>query len=122
MAEATGKPGVRAGAIGQQDGSVLWRVWAPLASRMTLVLIDEENRSEIPMDREPRGFHCVLQHGVNDGQRYRYRFDDGHDLADPCFALAARGRLRSIRSGFSRSLSMDRHELERRQAGRSGVL
>ncbi len=85
LAEAMAESPVRrAGAIGFDDGFVEWRVWAPAARQVTLVLLDGEQRVEIPMARGLRGYHRVVQQGVELGQRYRYRLDGGRELADPC--------------------------------------
>jgi maltooligosyltrehalose trehalohydrolase len=74
----------RAGAFADADGSVRWRVWAPFVSHMTLVLIDGNERREIAMNAEERGYHVAAEHGVLEGQRYAYRRDDGPERPDPC--------------------------------------
>ena len=74
----------RCGAMAQADKSVHWRVWAPKASQVELVLIDGERRRICPMEKEERGH---FQHGeanVADGQRYAYRLDGGSERPDPC--------------------------------------
>ena len=74
----------RCGAVGEGEGSVRWRVWAPRASRVDLVLIDGQQRREVPMQAEERGFfHCALPE-VADGQRYAFRLDGGPERPDPC--------------------------------------
>ena len=83
-ADAIADPSVRrAGATGREDGSVTWGVWAPGVEQVALVLLDGEKRVEWPMDREPRGYHRIVRDAVAEGQRYRYRLDGRHDLADP---------------------------------------
>ncbi len=75
----------RTGAVRCEDGSVQWRVWAPLAREVSLVLIDgDQQREEIAMEREARGFHLVVQNAIRDGQLYAYRLDGGPDRPDPC--------------------------------------
>jgi len=74
----------RTGAIGGGDASVLWRVWAPLAKQVTLVLFDGETRQEIPMEKEGRDYHLTTQTDVREGRRYAYRLDGGPERPDPC--------------------------------------
>jgi maltooligosyltrehalose trehalohydrolase len=74
----------RTGAIARRDGSVTWRVWAPLARQVTLVLETGGGHCEIPMVAEARGFHSHVQGSVPAGQRYAYRLDSGPERPDPC--------------------------------------
>jgi len=82
--------GRRCGAFGQQDGSARWRVWAPNARRVDLVLIRPDGRRDVrPMRAEPhRGTNAGHFHhtepDVPDGRRYAYRLDGGEDRPDPC--------------------------------------
>jgi maltooligosyltrehalose trehalohydrolase len=49
-----------------------------------LVLIDGQQRREVPMQPEERGFfHCILP-AVADGQHYSFRLDGGPERPDPC--------------------------------------
>ncbi len=59
----------------------LWRVWAPKAKSVKLIL--EEDQSGLAMKAEPRGYHSVVTRIKEVGQRYRYRLDGGEPLADP---------------------------------------
>ena len=78
-------PARRCGAVAQPDGSVLWRVWVPKASRVDLVLIDAGGqRRSIPMQKEPGGYFRHTEPNVPDGQRYAYQLDGGEDRQDPC--------------------------------------
>lgn len=79
-----GQPGRRCGALGQSDGSVRWRVWAPKASKVDLVLGKGERCRHYPMQREERGFFHHALHDVLEGQRYAYRLDGGPERPDPC--------------------------------------
>ena len=79
----------RCGAIALPDGSVRFRVWAPLASRVDLVLIDGAGRRTVPMradDRDPTepGHFVHVEPNVPDGQRYAFSLDGGPDRQDPC--------------------------------------
>ena len=73
----------RCGAIGSGDGSVRWRVWAPKAERVGLVLIDGD-AGEVPMKPEEGGYYNRVETGIAPGQRYAYRLGDGPDRPDPC--------------------------------------
>jgi maltooligosyltrehalose trehalohydrolase len=72
------------GARSQRDGSVCWRVWAPRAKQVELVLIDGNLRRAVPMQREERGFFHHSEANVLEGQRYAYRLDGGPERPDPC--------------------------------------
>ena len=74
----------RDGAVGQSDGSVRWRVWAPCAQQVELVLIEGDQRCAILMQREQRGFFHHTESNVPEGQRYAYRLDGGPERPDPC--------------------------------------
>jgi maltooligosyltrehalose trehalohydrolase len=76
-------PSRRCGALAQPDGSVCWRVWAPKARRVDL-LLDDQPPHCLPMEPEERGFLRVVQGGVAEGRRYAYRLDNGPARPDPC--------------------------------------
>jgi len=59
----------RCGALARPDGSVRWRVWAPRAGRVELVLIDGERRPALPMDRAEFGYFSHTRPDVPEGQR-----------------------------------------------------
>lgn len=71
------------GALVKPDGSVLWRVWAPRARRVELVLFDGTQRRSVPMTAALHGYFTHEQPNVPDGQRYAYRLDEGSDRPDP---------------------------------------
>ncbi len=73
----------RCGAWAAPDGSVRWRVWAPRAQRVELVLIDGGRRLTYPMEPEPRGYFRLNRADVPQGQRYAYRLDGGPERPDP---------------------------------------
>jgi maltooligosyltrehalose trehalohydrolase len=72
-------PSTKLGAVPQGDGSTRFEVWAPRAEVLTLVL---STSAEIEMDRRDRGYHETRAEAPA-GTRYRYRFPDGTELADP---------------------------------------
>ena len=103
----------RAGAIGCEDGSVAWRVWAPAATEVTLVLIE---RREAPRNLDgPRAARLPLcrQNDVDEGQRYCFRLDGGPDLPDPCSLWQPEGVF-----GPSAVVFPDRFRVVRREAGK----
>src|SRR5690242_9076527 len=73
----------RCGAFAQSDGSVCWRVWAPRAGRVDLVLIDGPSRRVLPMTAEPGGYFSRTEAGISEGQRYAYRLNGGPERPDP---------------------------------------
>lgn len=74
----------RCGARAAPDGSVRWRVWAPRATDVELVLIAGERRQAFPMDAEGAGFFHRQAPEIAEGRRYAYRLDGGPERPDPC--------------------------------------
>ncbi|MBL8792386.1 MAG: malto-oligosyltrehalose trehalohydrolase [Planctomycetia bacterium] len=72
------------GALPQADGSIRWRVWAPRANTVELVLLDGDRRRRLPMTAEPRGFFQTSAADVPDGQRYAFSLKGGPERPDPC--------------------------------------
>src|SRR6185437_12813460 len=79
-----GAPARRCGAVATPGGSVLFRVWAPAAKRVGLVLIDGESRREVAMQAEDGGYHRHEEADVPEGRRYAFRLDGGPERPDPC--------------------------------------
>ncbi len=71
------------GALVQSDGSVRWRVWAPKADRVEVVLIDDSTRQYHSMAREDGGFFSFVKDHALNGQRYVYRLNEGSEYPDP---------------------------------------
>ena len=72
------------GIIPLDDRSARWRVWAPKAERVELVLAVGGKVLRIPMEPEPRGYHAADSEMPETGQRYAYALDGGPPLPDPC--------------------------------------
>jgi maltooligosyltrehalose trehalohydrolase len=70
--------------MSRPDGSVCWRVWAPQAAAVELVLIDGERRHSLPMCGEDRGYFHHVERDVPEGQLYAFRLDGGNERPDPC--------------------------------------
>src|SRR3954471_9340150 len=64
-------------------GGVRFRVWAPTASHLTLVLHDGRARGEHPMPRLEDGVFDALVDGASAGDRYGYRVDHAPVPPDP---------------------------------------
>jgi maltooligosyltrehalose trehalohydrolase len=73
----------RQGTLPLADGSVCWRVWAPRARQVELVLIEGERRRYLPLEPEGRGHFRRTVADVPEGQRYAYRLDGGPERPDP---------------------------------------
>ncbi len=71
------------GALFQEGSRVRWRVWAPKADRVDLVLFDADRQKSYPMRREERGYFSLEKEQVRSGQRYAYRLDGGPERPDP---------------------------------------
>jgi maltooligosyltrehalose trehalohydrolase len=61
-----------------------FRVWAPKAKRLDLVLINGDKRRTIAMTPGEDGHFAHDAPGVGAGQRYAFQLDGGPDRADPC--------------------------------------
>jgi maltooligosyltrehalose trehalohydrolase len=59
------------GALALDDGSTIFRVWAPAADRVEVVLDDGDRRE--PLTTVGAGYHVARVEGVGAGDRYRYR-------------------------------------------------
>jgi malto-oligosyltrehalose trehalohydrolase len=73
------------GAEVRADGAVRFRLWAPRAIRVEL-LLQEAPRDEpeaLPMSIGPDGFHELTTKRARPGTRYRYRIDGGITVPDP---------------------------------------
>lgn len=73
----------RAGAHHIPGQGTLFRVWAPLHPRMTLVLKNNPSNAHVPMKKTDRGYFECLVPGAAPGQRYRFKLPDGRELPDP---------------------------------------
>jgi maltooligosyltrehalose trehalohydrolase len=72
------------GALAGAGGSVCWRVWAPLARTLEIVLYPEPGECRIfDMHPEPGGYFVHTESEVEEGQRYAYRIEHGPERPDP---------------------------------------
>ncbi len=74
----------RCGARGGPGGSVEFRVWAPHAHAVDLVLLDDGHRWVRPMEKEEGGYFRHAEPDLPDGQRYVFCLDGGPERPDPC--------------------------------------
>jgi maltooligosyltrehalose trehalohydrolase len=73
----------RCGPLPLPDGSLCWRLWAPQARSVDLILIDGPHRRTYPMTGEEHGYYSHTEAGIRDGQRYAYRLGGGPERPDP---------------------------------------
>ncbi len=66
-----------------QDGGALFRLWAPAARRVELLLECSSGPLALPADPLAGGWHAVQHAGVAAGQRYRWRIDGALVVPDP---------------------------------------
>jgi maltooligosyltrehalose trehalohydrolase len=74
------------GALTHANGSVSWRLWAPLAPRAELLLYgpgSDGETSTVLMQPEPGGYFMHTAPGIVEGQRYAFRLDSGCARPDP---------------------------------------
>lgn len=73
----------RCGAFLNEQGETQWRVWAPKAKRVDLVLVDSEHHRVRQMTPEGEGYYWLALPDIAEGQRYAYRLDKGVWRPDP---------------------------------------
>lgn len=71
------------GAVALPEGRTLFRVWAPFAEYLDVVVLTGDQQQMLPLQRDERGYHSALHEGLADGTQYLFRFPDGTLLADP---------------------------------------
>ena len=71
------------GPMRQPDGTIRWRLWAPLLDSLSLVTFADGERAETPASPEDFGYFSVERSGVEEGTRYAWRLPDGRELPDP---------------------------------------
>lgn len=72
------------GARPDPAGGVRFRVWAPGADRVELVLSGAAGEQRVTLSPEERGYHTVHLPGVRPGARYRYLVNGAGPYPDPC--------------------------------------
>ncbi len=65
------------------EGGCEFCVWAPLAT-IVAVAIEGSTSTPRPMNRDAEGFFTGVVPDVKAGSRYRFMFDDGKAIPDPC--------------------------------------
>lgn len=71
------------GAQPAADGGVRFRLWAPDAERVTLLLEDTRRNAEVPLAGNGDGWREAFVRQAEVGSRYRFRIDDGLAVPDP---------------------------------------
>jgi len=71
------------GAVLQADGSVRWRIWAPLVDSLSLLIHRGRRREAVAMQRESGGYFTCRLSNVKEGLRYTFQFADGSACPDP---------------------------------------
>jgi maltooligosyltrehalose trehalohydrolase len=71
------------GALRQSDESVVWRVWAPSSTTVSLVTLCSGQRKETVMTLEDDCYFTHRQSRAEDGLRYGYKLADGREYPDP---------------------------------------
>lgn len=81
---------LRLGATYLGEGVCRFDVWAPLAQRIELHLVEPVERL-VPMEQAERGYHTAVAHQVEAGSLYYFRIQGGSDRPDPASRLQPRG-------------------------------
>src|SRR5690606_24475087 len=64
-------------------GGVHFRLWAPDARQVALVLLQDGDRAVRELSAQPGGWHEHIELSAGPGTRYLYRIDDDIDVPDP---------------------------------------
>ena len=71
----------------REDSATVFRLWAPAADRVELVLEGTGQADGRPMERDPAGWHRLRVEGALPGTAYRFRLPDGLLVPDPASRL-----------------------------------
>ncbi|MFN8392346.1 MAG: malto-oligosyltrehalose trehalohydrolase [Bdellovibrionota bacterium] len=71
------------GAVVHPSGGTSFRVWAPLARRVDLLLETESGREQIALEKSADGTFCHYSPTAGSGDRYRYLVDGSGPFPDP---------------------------------------
>ncbi|MCA9143211.1 MAG: malto-oligosyltrehalose trehalohydrolase [Planctomycetales bacterium] len=71
------------GVFRTSDGGAEWRIWAPHAKSMSLVIWRGDRESVLSMKDADFGYFTHSEHDVENGLRYAYRFPAGPTRPDP---------------------------------------
>ena len=74
-----------------EGGGTRFRVWAPKAKSMAVLVLSGKAAGTVAMQREDRGYFSVTVPGVADGDRYLYRPDDRPARPDPAARFQPEG-------------------------------
>ena len=71
------------GATVVRDEGTRFRVWAPKAETMAVLVLSGKAAGTVPMQQEEKGYFSVTVPGAADGDRYLYQIDGGQAFPDP---------------------------------------
>ncbi|MBC8354097.1 MAG: malto-oligosyltrehalose trehalohydrolase [Planctomycetes bacterium] len=71
------------GVFQTSDGGAQWRVWAPYADALSLVIWRDADECVMPMKNSGDGYFMQRASDVGVGLRYAYRFPSGNTRPDP---------------------------------------
>jgi malto-oligosyltrehalose trehalohydrolase len=71
------------GAQCRDDGSVVFRLWAPAARQVEICLGDENGPTHILLDQRDDGWFELVTDAAKPGTQYRFRIDDAQKVPDP---------------------------------------
>jgi maltooligosyltrehalose trehalohydrolase len=70
------------GAVCLHGGRCRFRLWAPLASDVSLHILAPEDLT-VPMQGKPAGYHQAIVEDIHPGTQYKYRLAHGKEFPDP---------------------------------------
>jgi malto-oligosyltrehalose trehalohydrolase len=65
------------------DGGVRFRLWAPTADKVSLVLLTNTGPRAVEMTPQDKGWFEILTEHARAGTRYKFRIDGGVEVPDP---------------------------------------
>jgi len=78
------------GAEVRDDGRVHFRLWAPAAQRVDVVLIEDADESVVELEADAAGCFEVITARARHGTRYRFMIDGGPRVPDPASRMQSR--------------------------------
>ncbi len=73
------------------EQGVHFRIWAPEANTVTVVVEDTSGTRDVALSRDERGYATGFATGLAAGDHYRIRLDDGEPLPDPASRFQPEG-------------------------------
>src|SRR5688500_1076254 len=65
------------------EGGVRFRLWAPIAKSVVVLLYEDGGPHALPMNQQADGWFELVTNAARAGSRYKFRIDGGVEVPDP---------------------------------------